>query len=249
MVRLQWAWRRPSLWSARGRVLKAGEALALGLIDAVVEGDLLAEAIARAPAVAKRRLSTLPVPAGDPAEEAAAAAKALKGAKGVPAIAEAIRVITASRTQTSPRGLPLSGPPSLPCARAEAKALRHLFLAEREAVKVPGLEGAKARSVSSTAVIGAGTMGAGIAVALLDAGYPVILVDRDDEAAAAGVSRIDALYGRQVKSGRIDEAHKAERLARLTPARLCRAGAGRPHRRGCVRGHGVDPTSSAVSTA
>ncbi|WP_281809908.1 enoyl-CoA hydratase/isomerase family protein, partial [Xanthobacter flavus] len=48
-----------------GRVLKAGEALALGLLDAVVEGDLLAEAIARAPTVAKRRLSALPVPAGD----------------------------------------------------------------------------------------------------------------------------------------------------------------------------------------
>uniref|UniRef100_UPI0035AEE426 enoyl-CoA hydratase/isomerase family protein n=1 Tax=Xanthobacter sp. TaxID=35809 RepID=UPI0035AEE426 len=53
-----------------GRVLKAGEALALGLVDAVVEGDLLAAAIARAPAVAKRRLSALPVPVGDPAEEA-----------------------------------------------------------------------------------------------------------------------------------------------------------------------------------
>ncbi|UJX43979.1 3-hydroxyacyl-CoA dehydrogenase NAD-binding domain-containing protein [Xanthobacter sp. YC-JY1] len=202
-----------------GRVLKAGEALALGLVDAVVEGDLLAEAIARAPSVAKRRLSARPVPAGDPAGEAAAAAKALKGAKGVPAIAEAIRVITASRDGDFASGLATERAAFLSLRESpEAKALRHLFLAEREAVKVPGLEGAKARSVSSTAVIGAGTMGAGIAVALLDAGYPVTLVERDAEAAAAGVARIDALYARQVKSGRIDEARKAERLARLTPA-------------------------------
>ncbi|MFG1184450.1 3-hydroxyacyl-CoA dehydrogenase NAD-binding domain-containing protein [Xanthobacter aminoxidans] len=202
-----------------GRVLKAGEALAVGLIDAVVEGDLLTEAIARAPAVAKRRLAALPVPVGDPAEEAAAAAKALKGARGVPAIAEAIRVITASKDADFASGLALERAAFLALRESpEAKALRHLFLAEREAVKVPGLEGAKARSVSSAAVIGAGTMGAGIAVALLDAGYPVILVERDDEAAQAGVARIDALYSRQVKSGRIDEAHKAERLARLLPA-------------------------------
>ena len=202
-----------------GRVLKAGEALALGLIDDLVEGDLLAEAIARAPTVAKRRLSALPVPAGDPTEEEAAASKALKGAKGVPAIAEAIRVITASRDGDFAAGLATERAAFLALRESpEAKALRHLFLAEREAVKVPGLEGAKARPVSSTAVIGAGTMGAGIAVALLDAGYPVILVERDDAAAQAGVARIDGLYARQVKSSRITEAQKAERLARLTPA-------------------------------
>ena len=202
-----------------GRVLKAGEALDLGLLDAVVEGDLLAEAIARAPTVAKRRLAEMQVPAGDPAREEAAAVKALKGAKGVPAIAEAIRVIRAAGEGDFAAGLATERAAFLALRESpEAKALRHLFLAEREAVKVPGLEGAKARPVASTAVIGAGTMGAGIAVALLDAGYPVILVERDEEAAQAGVARIDALYARQVKSGRITEAQKAERLARLVPA-------------------------------
>ncbi|WP_024280566.1 FAD-dependent oxidoreductase [Xanthobacter sp. 126] len=202
-----------------GRVLKADEALDLGLVDAVVEGDLLAEAIARAPAVLKRRLSALPVPAGEPVGEEAAAAKALKGAKGVPAIAEAIRVITASKDADFASGLALERAAFLALRESpEAKALRHLFLAEREAVKVPGLEGAKARAIASAAVIGAGTMGAGIAVALLDAGYVVTLVERDDEAAQAGVARINGLYGRQVKSNRITEAQKAERLARLLPA-------------------------------
>ncbi|MEP9350737.1 3-hydroxyacyl-CoA dehydrogenase NAD-binding domain-containing protein [Xanthobacter sp. KR7-225] len=202
-----------------GRVLKAGEALSLGLLDAVAEGDLLAEAIARAPSEAKRRLSALPAPAGDPAAAEAAAAKALKGAKGVPAIAEAIRVIKASRDGDFASGLAAERAAFLALRESpEAKALRHLFLAEREAVKVPGLEGAKARPLASLAVIGAGTMGAGIAVALLDAGYPVTLVERDATAAQAGVERIDAVYARQVKSNRIDEARKAERLARLTPS-------------------------------
>lgn len=202
-----------------GRVLKASEALDLGLLDDVVEGDLLAEAIARAPSVPKRRLSALPVPAGDVGAEEAAAAKALKGAKGVPAIAEAIRVIRAARAGDFAAGLATERAAFLALRESpEAKSLRHLFLAEREAVKVPGLEGAKARPLSSLAVIGAGTMGAGIAAALLDAGYPVILVERDAEAADAGVARIDALYARQVKSSRITEAQKAERLARLAPA-------------------------------
>nr|WP_029005248.1 FAD-dependent oxidoreductase [Azorhizobium doebereinerae] len=202
-----------------GQVLKADDALALGLLDGVVEGDVLAEAIARAPGTAKRRLSTRPVPAGECAEEEAAAAEALKGAKGVPAIAAAIRVIRAARDGDFAAGLARERAAFLALRESpEAKALRHLFLAAREAVKVPGLEGARARPISSVAVIGAGTMGAGIAAALLDAGYPVTLVERDAEAAATGRARIADLYARQVTSGRIGAAQKDERLARLTPA-------------------------------
>ncbi|MFG1307510.1 FAD-dependent oxidoreductase, partial [Xanthobacter autotrophicus] len=88
---------------------------------------------------------------------------------------------------------------------AEARALRHLFFAEREATKVPGLESVAPRPLEAVAVIGAGTMGAGIAVALADAGLSVTLVERDGEAAAAGLQRVADLYARQVKSGRLTD--------------------------------------------
>ncbi|MET3356148.1 UNVERIFIED_ORG: 3-hydroxyacyl-CoA dehydrogenase [Xanthobacter viscosus] len=199
-----------------GRVLKAGDALALGLLDEVVEGDLLAEAIARAPGVPKRRLSALPVPAGDAAADEAAAARARKAAKGVPAIDEAIRVIRAAGEFAT--GLALERAAFLALREsAEAKALRHLFFAEREAGKVPGLESVAPRPLEAVAVIGAGTMGAGIAVALADAGLSVTLVERDGEAAAAGLQRVADLYARQVKSGRLTDAQGVERRARVTP--------------------------------
>ncbi|MEP9348839.1 3-hydroxyacyl-CoA dehydrogenase NAD-binding domain-containing protein [Xanthobacter sp. KR7-225] len=201
---------------SEGRILKARDALALGILDAVVEGDLLAAAIARAPHAPKRRLSQAPVPAGDPAREDAAAAAALKGAKGVPAIAEAVRVVRASRTTAFSDGMADERATFLKLRESEeAKALRHLFFAEREAGKVPGLDGAKARPIAQAAVIGAGTMGAGIAVALADAGLPVTLVERDGEAAAAGLARVRDLYERPVRSGRLTQAQADARLAAI----------------------------------
>lgn len=181
---------------SEGRILKAQEALALGILDEVVEGDLLAAAIARAPHARKRRLSQCAVPAGDPAqEEEAAAAAALKGAKGLPAIAEAVRVVRASRATAFSSAMADERATFLRLRESDAaKALRHLFFAERETGKVPGLDGAKARALAQAAVIGAGTMGAGIAVALADAGLPVTLVERDGEAAAAGFARVRGLY-------------------------------------------------------
>ncbi len=200
-----------------GRVLKAKEALSLGLLDVLVEGDLLSEAIRLAAIAGKRRLSALPVPAGDIEAEEAAAARARKGAKGVPAIEAAIGVIKAARTETFAAGLAAERAAFLALRMSpEAQALRHLFFAEREAGKVPGIEGAKARPLASAAVIGAGTMGAGIAGALADTGLEVVLVERDEAGAQADLDRIRDLYGRQAKSGRLSGAQMAEKLARIS---------------------------------
>lgn len=174
------------------RILKAQEARALGIVDEVVEGDLVAAAVALAPQAAKRRLSE-----GDPAREEAAAAATLKGAKGLPAIAEAVRVVRATRGRSFAEGMADERATFLALRRsAEAEALRHLFFAEREAGKVPGLDGAKARLIKQAAVVGAGTMGAGSAVKLADAGYGVTLVERDPEAAEAGLARAASTSGR-----------------------------------------------------
>src|SRR6516162_1209794 len=72
------------------RILKAPEALEAGIFDRIVDGDVVAEAVAVAPAQRKRRLSDLPVPGSDPSLEHAAAAAVIKRAKGVPSVSEAV---------------------------------------------------------------------------------------------------------------------------------------------------------------
>jgi 3-hydroxyacyl-CoA dehydrogenase len=198
------------------RILDAPAALEAGIVDKVVAGDLMAEALGLAPSVIKRRLSTMPVASEDKAEEDATASSALARGKGLPAIAEAISVIRAARDRPFGDGLAQERAAFVRLRdSAEAKALRHLFFAEREAAKVSGLEGISPRPVAKVAVIGAGTMGAGIAIALAAASLDVKLIERDADAAAAGMARVNALYERQLKSGRLSASLAQERLSRI----------------------------------
>jgi 3-hydroxyacyl-CoA dehydrogenase len=103
-------------------------------------------------------------------------------------------------------------------ATPESKGLRHAFFAERAAGKVDVVTpDTPVRAVSQAAVIGAGTMGAGIAVALLDAGIPVRLLETDQAALDRGLARIAAIYEGQVKKGRLAPEERHGRLALLGP--------------------------------
>jgi 3-hydroxyacyl-CoA dehydrogenase len=103
-------------------------------------------------------------------------------------------------------------------ASPESKALRHAFLAERAAGKVDGVtEATPTRAIAEAAVIGAGTMGAGIAVALLDAGIPVFLLEVDPGALDRGRTRIAGIYEAQVQKGRLTPTERDRRLGRLRP--------------------------------
>jgi 3-hydroxyacyl-CoA dehydrogenase len=100
----------------------------------------------------------------------------------------------------------------------ESKGLRHAFFAERLAGKVDGITSSTpVRPLDQAAVIGAGTMGAGIAAALLDAGLPVWLVEADQPALDRGVARIVGIYDGQVAKGRLDPGERDRRLMRLRP--------------------------------
>ena len=103
-------------------------------------------------------------------------------------------------------------------ASPEAAALRHVFFAERAAPRPATLKGVEPRPVRSAAVIGGGTMGAGIAAALRDAGLPVTLVERDDEALARGLANLRGIFDGAVKRGRLTEADAAARMAAVTAA-------------------------------
>ena len=100
----------------------------------------------------------------------------------------------------------------------ESRGLRHAFFAERAAAKVEGVTpSTPIRPVDQAAVIGAGTMGAGITVALLDAGIPVRLREAEQAALDRGMARISGIYEGQLKKGRLTSEERDHRLALLRP--------------------------------
>ena len=89
----------------------------------------------------------------------------------------------------------------------QARALIHLFFAEREAQKIPGVTSdTPVREIASVAVIGAGTMGIGIAIACLDAGYEVTILEMSAEALDRGLGNLQKHYDRMVEKGRTNES-------------------------------------------
>lgn len=208
--------------AATGKRITAADALAIGLIDAVAGPDLRGEAMARARALVgagPRPLSAREVPPVDAAAFDAAAGRIVAKARGQRSPARAIEALRLAASLPFAEGMAREraifveerdGP--------QSKALRHAFFAEREAAKVPHLEGVSGRPVASVGVVGAGTMGAGIAAAFAEHGFPVTVVETNGEAAARGAARIAALFERQRASGRIDAAEEARRVARITTA-------------------------------
>jgi len=98
-----------------------------------------------------------------------------------------------------------------------AQALRYQFFAERQASKLPASLQAEPRPVHTVAVIGAGTMGAGIAICALDAGLSVLLLEQDDAALQRGQQRVNDHYQSRVTAGKMKAAVAAAAQARLTP--------------------------------
>jgi 3-hydroxyacyl-CoA dehydrogenase len=92
--------------------------------------------------------------------------------------------------------------------------LVHAFFAEREAAKSPETRSAQPRPIASVGIIGGGTMGAGIAVAVLDAGLPVVMIERDDEALARGRANVEKVYTGLIAKGRMKPEAKDAIMAR-----------------------------------
>jgi 3-hydroxyacyl-CoA dehydrogenase len=192
-----------------------------GLLDRVLAGDPVEEAIAFAesesPPPRRTRDRTV-----DPAALAAACEAArirLSSERhSLPAPLHAVEVVAAAALPFD-KGLTVERLAFVELMQSpESKALRHAFLAERAAGKVADLPAdTPVRPVEQAAVIGAGTMGAGIAVALLDAGLPVWLLETDEAALARGRSRISGIYETQVQKGRLTPAERDRRLCLLRP--------------------------------
>ena len=208
---------------ATGRMIGADEALRLGLVDQIATHDLHAEAVALAQSlrlVDIRRISAASVAEADTATWNTLVEKTRREARGRLAPLKAIQLVEQAGQLPFSEGQPLERQTFFDLmASPQSRALRHMFMAEREVSKVAGLEAVKPVDIRRVGVIGAGTMGSGIAVAFLDAGFPITLIETSDEALTAGLERLNGLYVRQVKSGRIDEATRLARTSQLTGAR------------------------------
>jgi len=202
-----------------GRRVKATEALKLGLVDQVVEGEVREAAVrhaARLVGEPLRRTGLLQVPTYDAVAFAEAVAGVKAKARGQISMSRAAEMVALAGTVPIAEGLASERAAFLELVSSpQAQALRHAFFAEREVARVPHLVGIEPRPFTRVGILGAGTMGAGIAVSFLDAGMEVLVVETTETAMEAGRDRIHGLYDRMIRSGRIRAAEKAERIGRL----------------------------------
>jgi 3-hydroxyacyl-CoA dehydrogenase len=194
-----------------------------GLLDRVVDGDPVAAAAGLAAEVAARpprRTRDRPIAEPNLHSLCEATRNRLTSRRPrLPAPLRAVDVIEAAGLPFD-EGLAVERQTFLELMQSpESKALRHAFFAERAAGKVDGIgPSTPVRPIEKAAVIGAGTMGAGIAVCLLDAGIPLWLLEADQAALDRGLGRIGAVYDGQMKKGRISQLERDRRLALITPA-------------------------------
>lgn len=204
-----------------GRPVKAAKAQSMGLVDAVVTGDLRERAVAFARAALAREVpeavSARPVSSPDAEWWEAQHAAIAKRAKGEAAPLRALDCLRVAAEKPFAEAMAHERATFLELRGSEqAAALRHVFFAERAAPRPAHLGDAVPRPLRSAGVIGAGVMGAGIAAALRDAGLPVVLIERDAEAVARGLANLRGIFEGAVKRGKLTDAQLDARMAGVT---------------------------------
>ena len=209
-----------------GRHASAKEAEKLGLVDRIVEGDdpvavglTYAQELldAKAPVRRTRDAEALADRAAQSAVVDAARADTAKKSRGLFSPLKIVDAVQGAIDLPFDDGLALERKLFIECLDSPQRAgLVHAFFAERETAKSPETRDAKPRAVASVGIVGGGTMGAGIAVAALDAGLPVTMIERDEEALARGRKNVEKVYDGLVKKGRMTEEGKTAVMARWT---------------------------------
>jgi 3-hydroxyacyl-CoA dehydrogenase len=201
----------------QGRSLKAAAAADAGLVDALDNNPVTAACVADlAAALVRPPVSTMPPPVAAPEAVAAARKTAAKKMRGQRAPAEAIALVELTATTDFEAGLAQERACFLELRTSiECAALRHVFFAERAARPPASVRAADPQPLDRTVVVGGGTMGAGIAYALMQAGSAVTLVERDDEAATAARGRVSGLQDAAVSRGLTSADKAAAQLASM----------------------------------
>jgi len=209
-----------------GNPVKAEEALKFGIVDRIIEGDLLAGAVAFAREVADKpapRTRERDEKLGNAVENAlifsSARETAARKQRGLLAPAAAADAVEAATKMPFEEGCRAEQKLFIECLFSEqSKSLIYVFFSEREVSKIPDIpKETPVVPIRSAAVVGAGTMGGGIAMVLANAGIPVLLKEADQAALERGLVTIQMNYANSVKRGRFSQQVVEERLKRITP--------------------------------
>ena len=206
-----------------GKPVKAAAALEMGIVDRIAEGgDLLEAACSYAAELAEagdspRRIRDLDVAPVEDGFFDAYREKLKRKTRGLISPGLIIDSVENATTMAFDDGVKKERAYFLKCKTSpQSAALRHAFFAERSAARVPGVAKDTAkRDTDKLTVIGAGTMGAGIAYSALSAGCEVVLLDNNAEGLARGEKTIQGLFEGGVKRGRVSESAMADGLSRL----------------------------------
>ena len=204
---------------ASGKPVSAKKAMEIGLIDAIAKDTLLETAIGVLTSEDSKRphLLDIPIPPIENAENwetlKAGIIRKARGQLSPIAAIEAVEnalSLPANKALEKERALFLKLKDS-----PQSAALRHIFFAERSATRIPRLKGVAPRPFGQIGIVGGGTMGAGIAAACLLSGLSVTLLERDEDALAAGITRVKKTLDQSRKRGLIDVEKHIAMLASL----------------------------------
>jgi 3-hydroxyacyl-CoA dehydrogenase len=211
---------------AEGNPISTQDALKFGIVDRLIEGDLLTGAVAFAREVSGRpapktrdRIEKLGTPEQNAPLFAAAREIARKKQRNLIAPLAAIDAVEDSTRLPFDEGCAAERERFVKCLFSDqSKALIHVFFGEREVGKIPDIpKETPIIPVNTAAVVGAGTMGGGIAMVLANAGIPVLLKETDQAALDRGVANIQKNYASSVKRGRFTQQLVDERLKLIQP--------------------------------
>ena len=211
---------------SEGNLIPASDALNSGIVDHLVDGDLLEGAVAfareisgKAPPKTRERNDRLGTPEANAPIFAAARETARKKQRGMIAPLAAIDAVEAATTLPFDEGCRFERKLFMECLASEqSKALIHVFFGEREVGKVPGIaKDTAVIPVNRAAVVGAGTMGGGIAMVFANAGIPVTLKEADQAALDRGIANIQKNYAASVARGRFTQEFVEERMMLIQP--------------------------------
>ncbi|MDH3319791.1 MAG: 3-hydroxyacyl-CoA dehydrogenase NAD-binding domain-containing protein [Betaproteobacteria bacterium] len=210
-----------------GDPIPAKKAKELGLVDEIVSGDLLEAGVAYAQKLVAEGKGTRRVRDMPPKVEGdqktllkAVPEQAAKSAGGNPAPAEIAKCIHAAVTLPFDEGRKVERERfEYLVNTVESKALRHMFFAERQTSKIPDVpESTPTREIKKAAVVGAGTMGGGIAMSFANAGIPVVIADVSQEALDKGMKKIRDNYESTVRRGRLKPEDMEKRYSLIQPS-------------------------------
>lgn len=210
-----------------GNPLSAKAALAAGLVDRWVEGNdpqaaglaYMQELLAHGAQPRRTRDLAIANPAEALTTLDALAQDTAKKARGLFSPLKIVECVRAAVELPFDEALTKERALFMECLQSpQREGLIHAFFAERETAKIPEAKAAQPRAVAALAVIGGGTMGAGITVSALDAGFTVTMIERDAESIARGQKNVEKVYDGLIAKGRMTPEAKAAIMARYTPS-------------------------------